>query len=210
MSRCHSHLSFVAALRWPRLRVCILLRKLAFLVKLLQCNHDKISSRVFRTLAFEDVSKISLVEQCQQLGCEFGTSYLEKCLNNPDNAHLTLREAKEMLISRDWEIVLGMANSHQSTNHVSDPRILTSWCRFWDLALDRGVHGTRLYQHLDRFLETENVLSARFPSTRGPLSSSMCALPTATVNCLSRKLSLPSRKVTRTRSLLLSHYSPTL
>ena len=61
-----------------------------FLMKLLQSNHDKISSRVFRTLASEDVSKISLVEQCQQLECEFGTSYLEKCLNDPDNAHLTL------------------------------------------------------------------------------------------------------------------------
>ena len=47
LSRCHSHLSFVVALHWPRLRVCILLRKLAFLVKLLQSNHDKISSRVF-------------------------------------------------------------------------------------------------------------------------------------------------------------------
>ena len=96
-------------------------------------------------LASEDVSKISLVEQYQQLECEFGTSYLEKCLNDPDSAHLTLQETKEMLISRDWEIVLGIANSHQSTNYVSDPQIATSWCRFWDLALDRGVRGTRLY-----------------------------------------------------------------
>ena len=30
LSRCHSHLSVVVALRWPRLRVCILLRKLPF------------------------------------------------------------------------------------------------------------------------------------------------------------------------------------
>ena len=100
LSKFHSHLSVVVALRWPRLRVCILLRKLAFLVKLLQSNHH-ISSRVFRTLSSEDVSKISRVEQCQQLECEFGTLYLEKCLNDPDNAHLTLQEAKEMLISRD-------------------------------------------------------------------------------------------------------------
>ena len=35
LSTCHSHLSVVVAFRWPRLRVCILLRKLAFLVKLL-------------------------------------------------------------------------------------------------------------------------------------------------------------------------------
>ena len=152
LSKFHSYLSVVVALRWPRLRVCILLRKLTFLVKLLQSTHDNISSRVFHTLAAEDVSKISLVEQCQQLECEFGTSFLEKCLNDPDNAHSTLREAKEMLISRDWEIVLGMASCHQSTNHISDPRIATSWCRFWDLALDRGVRGTRLYQHLFRVM----------------------------------------------------------
>ena len=198
------------ALCWPRLRVCILLRKLAFVVKLLQSNHDKISSCVFRTLASEDVSKISLVEQCQQLECEFGTSYLEKCLNDPDNAHLTLRKAKEMLTSRDWEIVLGMANSHQSTNRVSDPRIATSWCRFWDLALDRGVRSTRLYQHLFRILCTLLFGNREYPICKISIHKStsffqhVCSTH-CNSDCLSRKLSTPSRKVTRIRYLPLPH-----
>ena len=81
---------------WPRMRVCILL---AFLVKFLQSTSDNHSSRVFRTLAFEDVSKISLVEQCKLLESEFGTSFAAQCLNNPENAQLVLQEAKEALIS---------------------------------------------------------------------------------------------------------------
>ena len=46
----HSDLSVVIALRWSRMRVCILLRKLTFLVKLLQSTSDNLSSRVFHTL----------------------------------------------------------------------------------------------------------------------------------------------------------------
>ena len=83
----YSYLAVVIALHWPRLmRVCILLRKLTFLVKFLQSTSDNLSSRVFRTLASEDVSKISLVEQCQLLESEFGTSFVTQCLNDPENA----------------------------------------------------------------------------------------------------------------------------
>jgi hypothetical protein len=144
----YSYLAVIIALHWPRMRVCILLRKLTFLVKLLQSTSDNLSSRVFRTLASEDVSKISLVEQCQLLESESGTSFAAQCLNDPGNAQLVLQEAKEALISRDWEIVLEMAKCHQSTKHIADPRIASSWCKLWDIALDHGVRGTRLTQHL--------------------------------------------------------------
>ena len=75
---------------------------------------------------------------------EFGTSLAAQCLNDPGNAQLVLQEAKEALISRDWEIVLEMAKCHQSTKHIADPRIASSWCKLWDIALDHGVCGTRL------------------------------------------------------------------
>ena len=72
------------------MRVCILLRKLTFLVKLLQSTSDNLSSHVFHTLASKDVSRISLVEQCQLLECDFGTSFVTQCLNDPENAHSVL------------------------------------------------------------------------------------------------------------------------
>ena len=106
LSKFHFDLCVFIALRWPRMRVYILLRKLTFLVKLLQPTSDSLSSRVFHTLASEDVCKISLVEQCQLLECDFGTSIVMQCLNEPENAITILQEAKEAVVSRDWEIML--------------------------------------------------------------------------------------------------------
>ena len=91
------------------------------------------------TLASKEVS-----EQYQLLECEFGTSFITQCLNDPENAHSFLQV---VLISRDWEIVLEMAKYHQSTKHISDA---SSWCKLWD---DHGVRGTRA----DQYLEIENV-----------------------------------------------------
>ena len=90
-------------------------------MKLLQSTSDNLSSRVFHTLASKDVSRISLVEQCQLLECEFGTSFVTQCLNDPENAHSVLQEAKVALVSRDWEIVLEMAKCHQSTLTLESP-----------------------------------------------------------------------------------------
>ena len=46
-------------------------RKLHYLVKLLE-SEDNLSSHVFRTMAAEDVHRISLVEQCKWLQNELG------------------------------------------------------------------------------------------------------------------------------------------
>ena len=113
-------------------------------------NSSSSGQNVFHTLASDDVTKISLVEQCQFLECEFGTSLVTECLEHSENAHLVLQEAKATLVARDWELVLEMAKCHQSTRHISDPRIASSWCKLWDLALDHGVRGTRLIQTLLR------------------------------------------------------------
>ena len=44
-------------------------------------------------------------------------------LEHPENAHLELQKAKATLVARDCELVLEMAKCHQSTRHISDPRI---------------------------------------------------------------------------------------
>ena len=152
LSKFHSDHCVFIALRWPRMRVYILLRKLTFLVKLLQPTSDSLSSCVFHTLASEDVCKISLVEQCQLLERDFGTSIFIQCLNEPENAITILQEAKEAVVSRDWEIMLEIAKCRQSTKHISHPQIASSWCKLWDLALDHGVCGTRKIQHLLRVM----------------------------------------------------------
>ena len=64
LSKSHSDVSVLIGLHWPRIRVHVLLRKLAFLVKLLQSNRDDLSSCIFRTMASDDIHKISLIEQC--------------------------------------------------------------------------------------------------------------------------------------------------
>ena len=61
---------------------------------------------VYRTLACDDIDKICLVDQCKLLESEYGTSYTEKCLNNPDKTDEILAEAKRILVQEDWNKVL--------------------------------------------------------------------------------------------------------
>ena len=122
LSKFHSDLCVFIALRWPRMRVYILLRKLTFLVKQLQPTSDSLSSRVFYTLASEDVCRISLVQQCQLLKLDLGTSIVTQCLNEPENVITILQEAKEAVVSRYWEIVLpNVANQLNTSLTLKSP-----------------------------------------------------------------------------------------
>ena len=93
------------------------------MVKLLQSNGDNLSSRIFRTMASDDIHKISLIEQCQFLEDGYDTSFVADCLNDPENAHLFFKEARAFLLQKDWTLVLEMASQHHSLKHVLDPRI---------------------------------------------------------------------------------------
>ena len=55
LSKHHTNFSAHLGLRWPRIRVHILLRKLAFTGKLLQSSKDDQSSQVFHTLVSDDI-----------------------------------------------------------------------------------------------------------------------------------------------------------
>ena len=148
----------------PRLRVHILLRKLALLGKLIHSDGVKLSSRVFHTLAAENVYKISLAEQCQFLESELGTTFTAKCLNDPENSSSIVAEAKEELVKKDWHLLLKSINSHSSLQHVSSPVIASSWCKVWDHALDHGVRGTKLMQSL--FIVMSRLVVGDIPVTR--------------------------------------------
>ena len=60
--------------------------------KLLCDEEEKLSAQVLRTLAFEDVYSISVVQQCRSLESYFGTNHLQSLLQNPDAALATLRK----------------------------------------------------------------------------------------------------------------------
>ena len=134
-------------LHWPRIRVLVLLRKMAFVGRLLKSDKDDQSSWVFRTLACDDIDKISLVDQCKLLESDNGTCYTEQCLNNPDKTDEVLAEAKQFLVQEDW---LKMARGHRLLQHIPEPGIVSTWCKIWDLALDHGVYGTQSTQSLFR------------------------------------------------------------
>ena len=66
---------------------------MAFMGRLLKSDIDDQSSRVFRTLACDDIDKISLVGQCKLLESEYEISYSKQCLNNPNKTDEFLAEA---------------------------------------------------------------------------------------------------------------------
>ena len=68
------HYADLSALHYPTIRVHIVM---TFLGKFLCPTRDDLSSRVFRTLASDDIYRISVVEQCQFLESEFGTPFTD-------------------------------------------------------------------------------------------------------------------------------------
>ncbi len=124
------------------------MRKLVLLCKVLLSDGDEISSRIFCTLAAENVHNISLVQQCQLLESEYGTTYMKQCLEDPQSVCSVLAEAKVEIVRKDWLLFLDKVCTHSTLKHASHPTIASSWCKVWDYALDHGVHGTRLTQSL--------------------------------------------------------------
>ena len=138
------------------MKAWILLRKLSFLAKLLSCDEDNLIASVFCTISTENIYNISLVQQCKwlqgELKCE---QILEKCLSDPSNAPVIVRDAKKAIYCQNWGNTTQSAAQHPSLKHITCSEficITTSWCRIWDLALDRGERGMRLVQCLFKSL----------------------------------------------------------
>ena len=91
------------ALQWPSMSTCVLLRKLAFLCKLLSDNNDVqvISRDIFSSLTLVDVYNISIIQQCRMLESSLGTSILARCLNEPSEATSVLCNYNPHLIAKD-------------------------------------------------------------------------------------------------------------
>ena len=142
------------ALQWPSMSTRVLICKLNFLRHLLSNsnNGELISKEIFVSLASVDVYGISIIQQCRMLESSLGTSVLTRCLNEPSEASSIVTENRSNLISRDFQLLIEHSLSHKTAKLVAAVAQTTSWCRLWDIALDRGVKGTRGLQALLREL----------------------------------------------------------
>ena len=140
------------ALQWPAMSTRVLIRKLKFLSRLTSDSNDVelISKEIFSSLAAVDVYKLSIIQQCRMLESSLGTGVLAMCLNEPGKASSIVAEQKPHLISKDFQLLIEHSLSHKSAKLVAEVVQTTSWCRLWDIALDRGVKGTRGLQTLLR------------------------------------------------------------
>ena len=53
-----------------------------------------------------------------------------------------VKSMKTDIIKSDFEALLSSASNHPSAKLVATVAETTSWCRLWDIALDRGMQGT--------------------------------------------------------------------
>ena len=99
----------------------VLLRKLAFLCKLLSENNDVqvISRDIFSSLASIDVYNISIIQQCHMLESSQGTSVLARCLNEPSEATSVLCNYKPHLIAKDFELLVENSSTHNTAKIVA-------------------------------------------------------------------------------------------
>ena len=152
LPRYHSNISVLLGLKWPSFRLLVLVRKLSYLAKLLSDNSNCTSSRVFRSLASENLFDIGLVQQCKELELLFGTNILEQCLLSPDEAIATVQQAMPHLIEADWNRSLHLGLSHPSLTYICNPALVGDWCNLWNTALDFGTRGTKVAQGIFRVL----------------------------------------------------------
>ena len=125
------------------------LRKLKFLCKLLCPKKDTLSSRTFSSLAIDDVYNTSIVQQCLMLESYINTTCTAQCLKDPDNSLHTFKYMKSKIVDKDFNLLISSSLSqHVSVRLVAAVAESSSWRCLWDIALDKGVKGTRTMQFL--------------------------------------------------------------
>ena len=95
------------------------MRKVSFLSKLLSNSKDSASSRVFTTLAIEDVYSVSLVSQCRMLEASLKIDIVYQCLKRPQEATAIVRSNKKLLLERDFTLLLSHATASHSVGTIA-------------------------------------------------------------------------------------------
>ena len=167
----HSKTVVRLGLQWPSVSTRILIRKLTFLAKLLSSTDDKISDRIFTSLAIVDVYNVGIVQQCRMLEADVSTNVLALCLQNPTDAPSIVKSMRKEIIRSDFDVLLRSAATHPSAKYIASVAEVTSWCRLWDLALDRGILGTRGLQTLLKVLSHRIYENSLCPSCGASLGT---------------------------------------
>ena len=136
-------------MQWPSISTRILIRKLSFLAKLLSDRNDTVSGRIFTSIAIVDVNNVGIVPQCRMLEAKLDTHIL---LKYPTDSPAIVKASKQDILRSDYERLLSVSSTHPSAKHVATVAQSTSWSWLWDVALDRGVQGTRCLQLLLKML----------------------------------------------------------
>ena len=120
------------ALHWPSVATRVLLRKLSFLSKLLTNSNDILSSRIFTTLAMDEIYSISVVLQCRMLEAPLSTDIVNQCLTSPNNI---VHSNKKFLLKCDYDILISTAMMHPSVEPIAKIASIVSWRKIWCLEL---------------------------------------------------------------------------
>ena len=185
----HSKKMVRLELQWPSVAIPILIHKLTFLAKRISSTDDKISARIFTSLAIVDVYNLGIVQQGRMLEVEVGTNVLAMCLKHPADATAIVKAKKKEILKFDFAALLSSSATHPAAS--AKVAKTTSWCRLWDLGLDRGVHGTRGLQLLLRVLSQRIYAGSSCPSCGAPLCpdsfwlNHICQVHSDAVNYLS-------------------------
>ena len=121
----YNNLSVRIALKWPSFKVLILIRKLVYLAKLLSLEPSSTThARLFHSLASANIMDVSLIRQCKELEMFYETNFWQACIDPPDEAIHIVKEAKAILLEKDWVITVNHARSHLSLKCICDASIV--------------------------------------------------------------------------------------
>ena len=153
----HANQCPLIALRWPSMRLRILKRKIRFLLRLMKPENSSISSKVFCSLRDNDTDPL-IVQQCRLLESAYHTNFTQTILTEGDS--VDIRSIIKALEKADQDLTWLHAEQKSSLCHLSRA---ISWMKLWDIARDRGIHGTRCLQVIFKVLTTPIFTDLKCP-----------------------------------------------
>ena len=142
------------SLNLPSMISRVLTRKLIYLGKLLSSTDQTISTALLTSEVIVDPFNTSLIQQCKMLETTLNMTILNELLKHPENASTLMKKKKREITKMDMSALLVSALQHKSAHLIARVAEKISWCKLWDIALDRGPHGTsqlqRIVHHLSR------------------------------------------------------------
>ena len=157
MPKFYSAIAVRIGLHWPSVCTRVLIRKLKYLSKLLSSDQDTINTRIFNSVAMEDVYNCSIIQRSRMLEAHLGTSVLVMCLNDPSNAVQTVLHQKEKILQKDFSNL--QLSAKGSANLAASIASKVSWRHLdlWDggqgnkdcsKSLLRGMSSSIMFQML--------------------------------------------------------------